>query len=261
MEEKNRFIEELEYVCKISPVSGLIGMRAYLENLLNQIILKKEYLSKDECEKEKLGKKINLLEIKNIFTEKELHNIKAINFKGNEAAHYLKGDLNDSLYLYKSLIEIYTVINKLYNHSEEKIKIIKEKRKGKVISYSNNIGYIEDDNTKEQYIFKLQTEHNQNDIKISVGDKLSFNLEENINKKKSNYKAIDIKHIAVIEKIGRTQGHKYAFLKSGERTELIYLDYRNVSTELINKLKRGINISCYIRKGTKKDEAYDISVA
>lgn len=258
-------LEELKYVCRLSPLSALITSRALLESILNEVILKKEFLTDTEkIEKETLGKKIELLDKRKFLKERELTSIRTILFKGNDAAHKLKAEISTAESVYSELLDFYKYIINLKIQENSNIEEVKngdeqKKYRGFVDEYDGKrIGFIKNKDNEERYIFSITSSETISADHIKIGDEIQFELEENLNKNKAEYKAYNLEHIAKVVLIGRTPTNgRYAFLKCGNREEDIYLNIYNVDTHI----KKGQDLLIKIKTGTNKDEAFDIKMA
>lgn len=270
-------LKDLEYVCRINPIAGLITSRAILEAIVNELILTKQYLNdEEEIERERLGKKIELLGDKKCLRERELTLIKNILFKGNDAAHRLKGEEATAMATYRDLMEFYEYIvdgeSKKINkqngikevteilHPSESITL--EKNRGIIEKFDGKrIGYIRDVDTNLLHIFSLSDNEKAVPKMIKIGDYIQFNLEENTNKKKAKFRAFNIEHIAKVIKTGKNSNkNKYAFLQSGKREEDIYLSLKSIEEEL-GTVSKGQELVFSIKEGTNKNEAYDVRLA
>ena len=270
-EKYQSMLKDLEYVCRISPISGLITTRALLESMVNDILNEKKFLTEDEIEKDRLGRKIEILDKRKFLKMRELTLIRNILLKGNDAAHKLKGETPTALSAFDDLMSFYNYMicleeNELTIHEMREMPNdeLKEKRKirGIVEKYNGNrIGFVRGADTGESYIFSITPSEKVDPSNIQIGDYIQFDLVENINKKKAEYKAINIEHIVKVNMIGRnTNNGRYAFLQCGNREEDIYLNIYSVK-ESVGKIKKGQELVVSIKSGTNKDEAYDVKMA
>lgn len=270
-EKYQSMLKDLEYVCRISPISGLITSRALLESMVNDILHENKLMIESEIGEELLGRKIEILDKNKFLKTRELTLIRNILFKGNDAAHKLKGEESTALSAFDDLMSFYSYIT---NMREKKLivqeiteipnKELKEKRKtrGIIEKYDGEkIGFVKDIENKELYIFSVSSLEKVDSNQIQIGDYIQFDLVENNNKKKAKYKAINIEHVAKVNMIGyNTKNERYAFLQCGNRVEDIYLNIYSIK-EPICKIKKGQELIVSIKSGANKNEAYDVRMA
>jgi hypothetical protein len=189
----NQLYKELEVVCKVSPIAGILGIRSLIEGIINEILIKKKFLNKEFCLNEKLGRKLEVLKGEKILTNKHIHFMSYVIYKGNDAAHLLKGSKCESKALYNDLCNNFNALIQVLEGSNTH----KTKRKIGVISKitRKNIGYIEEKETKKKHLFLLDDLKIGTEVEPYIGQMLSYELVNNFNKSKSDYKAINLRCI------------------------------------------------------------------
>lgn len=229
-----------------------------MEGIINEIILSKGYLNEETCENEKLGRKLQILKGENIFSYRQIHFISSVIYKGNDGAHLLKGSECEAKSLYNDLSKNFIAfIQLLEDPNTQKT----ERRIGIVTKItSKNIGYIEEKETKERHLFLLDDLKRVTEVEPQIGEMISYELIDNLNKNKSDHRAIKLRYVGKVGRIVQKNDKVYSFIKSGDREEEIYLNLSYLAEELKVSIKRGSFVEFQLIKGINKNEASEVKL-
>ena len=253
-------LNELDFVCRISPVYALISCRSYIENILNKVM---DHASFD-YEKMTLKEKISLFNKKGLLTGKIHTEITLIRQDGNDATHNFKGNENKAKFAFDTCKKLTNLIseniNDFINRLEPKLKLENAKLyKGKIDRVGNkDFGFIIEENTREKVYFKPSKQGFEETTKIKKGYEVSFKV--NITDRKTSYEASELKILGEVKNIDQDNDDpKYAFI-DGKENDDIYLPFDNLSKKVMSRIKQGTQISFKTKEGRNKDEAYEVEL-
>ncbi len=185
-----------------------------------------------------------------------------IRYKGNDAIHELVGQESDA----RLALETCKKVKSWYEANKNEIeKIIKNNELtegktylGEIKKYGNKrFGFIVEENTGQEVFLSAEEQDYVNPSTIKKGYKVIFEVV--ITSKRIKYEAKNMKIIGQVKNIDAKGKHKYGFLDVGSQPD-IYFSFNRLSDKQRQQISEGSKLAFKLKRGSKKDEAYDIAI-